>query len=422
MIRGAYQLSSGIQLQVIFGNITRTAAVCVVNAAKPSLEGGGGVDGAIHSAAGPALLEACKRLPLCGSGVRCRTGEAVLTPGPFLASLSAQHVIHVVGPDLRSGMAISEARPLLVRTISSALTLANSAGYESVSVPAVSCGVHSNGDSAWKAEAPGVILRTCADFASNHARGDVRPLRLIILVSQDASQCSQWCAAAGDIALPALVRAGDCAGGSSSSSGNLPAAPRDADLPVPIARVNKLPYGERSSSDIAVSAVLAKSVARREAIAAAMRVAPAAVAAAVDRGGSSTCRGLRAGFAFDLPAAPRGDDGPLCSFLAIGDWGVNDSRVPQRLAANMAAWCASKGGPPPDFILALGDNFYPSGVSSVFDPAFTKRWADVFPRAFPCLAVPWCIILGNHDYGLDPDAQVRQGAAILRVGRVISFF
>lgn len=136
--------------------------------------------------------------------------------------------------------------------------------------------------------------------------------------------------------------------------------------------------------------------------------------------------------AFTLPTVPRPAGGPLCSFLAMGDWGFDPWEggdvLIKNLAANMAAWAAAEGGTRPDFILALGDNFYDSGVSSVecvtrlappesiqypfrrvlySDPAFKERWADIFIEPHVELRVPWCIILGNHDLCDNPQAQVR---------------
>src|SRR5579871_4557220 len=86
------------RIQVVRGDITKLEVDAIVNAANEGLLGGGGVDGAIHDAAGPALLDACLKLPEVRPGVRCPTGEARVTPA---FALPARYVIHTVGPVFR---------------------------------------------------------------------------------------------------------------------------------------------------------------------------------------------------------------------------------------------------------------------------------------------------------------------------------
>jgi O-acetyl-ADP-ribose deacetylase (regulator of RNase III) len=125
------------KIDVICGDITTLAVDAIVNAANEQMLGGGGVDGAIHRAAGPELLDACRALPEVAAGVRCPTGEARITPG---FRLNARHVIHTVGPVWRGGTE-GEAR-LLAAAYRNSLNLAREHRLSSIAFPAISCGVY----------------------------------------------------------------------------------------------------------------------------------------------------------------------------------------------------------------------------------------------------------------------------------------
>ncbi|NUP12558.1 MAG: O-acetyl-ADP-ribose deacetylase [Polyangiaceae bacterium] len=126
------------RLEVVVGDITRLALDAIVNAANERMLGGGGVDGAIHRAAGPELLTACRAIPEVRPGVRCPTGDARITPG---FNLSARYVIHTVGPVWRGGQ---EGEPALLRACyRSSLKLAVDNGLHTIAFPAISTGVFS---------------------------------------------------------------------------------------------------------------------------------------------------------------------------------------------------------------------------------------------------------------------------------------
>ena len=123
-------------VQVRIGDITRLEVDAIVNAANETLLGGGGVDGAIHRAAGPELLRACERLPEVRPGVRCPTGEVRLTPG---FRLPAKFVLHTVGPIWNGG---ADGEPeLLASCYRRSLELAAAQGLRTIAFPAISCGV-----------------------------------------------------------------------------------------------------------------------------------------------------------------------------------------------------------------------------------------------------------------------------------------
>jgi O-acetyl-ADP-ribose deacetylase len=124
-------------INAITADITQLHVDAIVNAANPTLLGGGGVDGAIHRAAGPALLEACRALPETSPGVRCPTGEARITPG---FDLPTRYVIHTVGPIWHGG-AHGEAR-LLEHGYRNAMRLLREHRLRTIAFPAISCGVY----------------------------------------------------------------------------------------------------------------------------------------------------------------------------------------------------------------------------------------------------------------------------------------
>ena len=123
-------------VSILRGDLTQQDVDAIVNAANERMLGGGGVDGAIHRAAGPRLLEACREVPELRPGVRCPTGQARITPG---FQLRARYVIHTVGPVYSARSADAE---LLGSAFRAALTLAVEYQLRSIAFPAISCGVY----------------------------------------------------------------------------------------------------------------------------------------------------------------------------------------------------------------------------------------------------------------------------------------
>jgi len=136
------------RLEARRGDITQLAVDAIVNAANSSLMGGGGVDGAIHRAAGPELLEVCRTIG------GCPTGEARLTQG---YRLPARYVIHTVGPVYRGR---TEDRRLLASCYTNSLALAMAHGIRTLAFPAISCGVYGYPI----ADASKIAVDVCATF------------------------------------------------------------------------------------------------------------------------------------------------------------------------------------------------------------------------------------------------------------------
>ena len=124
-------------IRIVQGDITTLEVDAIVNAANQRMLGGGGVDGAIHRAAGPALYEACLKVPEVRPGVRCPTGEARITPG---FDLPAKFVVHTVGPVYRDGL---HGEPdQLAACYRNSLALAAENGCKSIAFPCISTGVY----------------------------------------------------------------------------------------------------------------------------------------------------------------------------------------------------------------------------------------------------------------------------------------
>ncbi|QSX78616.1 O-acetyl-ADP-ribose deacetylase [Agrilutibacter solisilvae] len=161
-----------MDIEILQADITALAVDAIVNAANSALCGGGGVDGAIHRAAGPGLLAECRALPEIEPEVRCPTGQARITRG---CRLHARHVIHTVGP-VWGGGHDGEA-DLLASCYRESLRLAEDNNIDSIAFPAISCGVYGY---PVESAAP-VAVATLREWAQTHERP-----RRVILCCYDA--------------------------------------------------------------------------------------------------------------------------------------------------------------------------------------------------------------------------------------------
>jgi O-acetyl-ADP-ribose deacetylase (regulator of RNase III) len=155
-------------IELVLGDITRQDTDAIVNAANPSLLGGGGVDGAIHSAGGPAILEECRAIrDEIGD---CPVGNAVVTGG---GRLPARHVIHAVGPVWHGGD--HGEKEALASCYCNALRIAAKLGLDTVSFPSISTGIYGYP----VGQAATVALSTVASFLSSED-GAPRRVRFVL--------------------------------------------------------------------------------------------------------------------------------------------------------------------------------------------------------------------------------------------------
>ncbi|TET44081.1 O-acetyl-ADP-ribose deacetylase [Candidatus Aerophobetes bacterium] len=159
------------KLTLVRGDITTQETEAIVNAANSSLLGGGGVDGAIHRAGGPQILEECKKIRAKQGG--CPTGEAVITTGGLL---KAKYVVHTVGPIWRGGN--QDEEKLLINAYQSSLALAKEKGIRSLSFPSISTGAYGYPIQA----AARVALSTVRDFLTQH---DFEEVRFVLFSDRD---------------------------------------------------------------------------------------------------------------------------------------------------------------------------------------------------------------------------------------------
>jgi O-acetyl-ADP-ribose deacetylase (regulator of RNase III) len=160
----------GAVLGLVEGDITHQDTDAIVNAANPSLLGGGGVDGAIHRAGGPEILAECRRLG------GCATGDAKITTG---GRLPARHVIHTVGP-VYSREGAERAAELLARAYRRSLEVAAEHGLRSVAFPSISTGAYGYP----LQDAAPVALQAVMDYLAGPRQGGVELVRIVLFGRQ----------------------------------------------------------------------------------------------------------------------------------------------------------------------------------------------------------------------------------------------
>lgn len=168
------------KVSIVQGDITKQDTDAIVNAANPSLMGGGGVDGAIHRAGGPAILEECQEI-VARQG-RLPTGKAVITTG---GNLKAQYVIHTVGPIWHGGSR-NEAE-LLRSTYCECLKLATGSKLASISFPSISTGAYGYPAD----EAAKIAVSTVVSFLTEQ----VASLKDVVFVLFDSRTYQSYCSA-----------------------------------------------------------------------------------------------------------------------------------------------------------------------------------------------------------------------------------
>lgn len=173
------------KLSIAQGDITSQATDAIVNAANSSLMGGGGVDGAIHQAGGPAILDACKQI-VSQQGL-LPTGKAVITTG---GNLKAKYVIHTVGPVWRGGN--NNESTLLKSSYVECLKIAERSNLTSISFPSISTGAYAYPTS----EAARIAIKAVVSFLKEQARS----ISTVVFVLFDSKTYNSYCSALQEIA------------------------------------------------------------------------------------------------------------------------------------------------------------------------------------------------------------------------------
>ena len=172
------------RVEAVRGDITEQSLDAIVNAANSGLLGGGGVDGAIHAAAGPILDEDCRRLRASTYPDGLPTGEAVATRG---GDLPARSVVHTVGP--RHWEHADGGADLLAACHVASLTVADELGAATIAFPAISCGVY-----GWSArDAAPIAVGAVRDYLREHPESGITLVRFVLFDERALSAFEEAC-------------------------------------------------------------------------------------------------------------------------------------------------------------------------------------------------------------------------------------
>jgi len=167
-----------MRIEIVQGDITQQEVDAIVNAANERGLGGGGVDGAIHQAAGPALLEECRKIPEKNPGIRILKGTAVATGA---GNLKAKKVIHTVGPDCRIQKEREKKEEILKNAYTNSLKVADEEECKSVAFPSISTGIYGYNIE----EAAKVALEAIKTYPEKHPKTKLEIVRMVLFSDKD---------------------------------------------------------------------------------------------------------------------------------------------------------------------------------------------------------------------------------------------
>ena len=174
---------NGTILKMVKGDLVQQNVEAIVNAANPMIEGGGGVDGRIHSTAGPELADACRHYKKEHKIDKIQVGHAIITDSFDIKTISPsiQYVIHTVGPDCRIASQWDEKESLLMGAYINSLEVAREKKIASIAFPAISTGAYNY--PFWEAQT--VVVETVKKYLENKPQGVFTEVRLVYYTDEE---------------------------------------------------------------------------------------------------------------------------------------------------------------------------------------------------------------------------------------------